>query len=81
MNKPLAQSAEQLVHEIALNIAASNRALADHSGIASDLLRLQFTGEQIDRHMFNAIDKARGMRKRGNWQPIGKVVQRIVGGL
>lgn len=82
MNAPLAQSAEQTVYDMATNIAASDRALADHTGIILDLHALRFTPQQIDRHLYSAIDKARGMRKRGsNWQPIGKVVQRVIGKL
>jgi len=57
-------SAETTIATMARSIADSGRALADMRGIILDLTGAGFRAREIDRHIDNAIARARDVRSR-----------------
>lgn len=57
--------ATQLVHEAALQVAASGRPFADRLGIVADLIGAGHRAADIDVHLDNIMSRARELRQKG----------------
>jgi len=77
VNAPLPQ-ASQIVHEMALQVAALRLPLADRNGIMVELHRLNYRPADIVRHIDVAIEKARDLRAKNGWRQLGDLTSGII---